>query len=47
MYTMHIINACVYTLYRAFLVAQLIENPPVMQETWVHFLGWEDTLVKR
>ena len=26
------------------LVAQMIENLPVMQETWVQFLGWEDPL---
>ena len=25
----------------ASLVAQLIENPPAVQETWVPFLGWE------
>ena len=26
----------------ASLVAQLIKNPPAMQETWVRSLGWED-----
>ena len=26
----------------AFLVAQLVKNPPTMQETWVRSLGWED-----
>ena len=30
----------------AFLVAQLVKNPPAMRETWVQFLGWEDTLEK-
>ena len=30
--------------YRAFLVAQLVKNPPAMQETWVQSLGWEDPL---
>ena len=25
-------------------VAQLVKNPPVMWETWVHSLGWEDPL---
>ena len=30
----------------ASLVAQLIKNPPAMQETLVHFLGWEDPLEK-
>ena len=28
------------------LVAQLVKNPPVMQETWVRSLGWEDPLEK-
>ena len=27
-------------------VAQLEENPPAMQETWVRSLGWEDPLEK-
>ena len=22
----------------------MVKNPPVMQETWVPFLGWEDPL---
>ena len=30
----------------ASLVAQLVKNPPVMQETRVRFLGWEDPLEK-
>ena len=28
------------------LVAQLVKNPPAMQETPVGFLGWEDPLEK-
>ena len=28
------------------LVAQLVRNPPVMQETLVRFLGWEEPLEK-
>ena len=28
----------------ASLVAQLVKNPPAMQETWVRSLGWEDPL---
>ena len=28
----------------ASLVAQLVKNPPAMQETWVQPLGWEDSL---
>ena len=27
-------------------VAQLVKNPPVMRETWVQSLGWEDLLEK-
>ena len=30
----------------ASLIAQLVENPPAMQETPVQFLGWEDPLEK-
>ena len=29
---------------RAFLVAQLVKNPPAIHETWVQSLGWEDPL---
>ena len=28
------------------LVAQMVKNPPAMQETWVRSLGQEDTLEK-
>ena len=28
----------------ASLVAQMVKNPPAMQETWVQSLGWEDLL---
>ena len=31
---------------RASLVAQMVKNLPVMQETWVQSLGWEDPLEK-
>ena len=31
---------------RAFLVAQLVKNPPAMWETWVRSLSWEDPLEK-
>ena len=27
----------------ASLVGQMVKNPPAMQETWVQFLGWEDS----
>ena len=30
----------------ASLVAQLVKNLPATQETWVRFLGWEDSLEK-
>ena len=30
----------------AFLVAQLVKNPPAMRETWVQSLGLEDPLEK-
>ena len=32
--------------FRAFLIAQLVKNPPAMQETPVRFLGREDPLEK-
>ena len=32
---------------RASLIAQLVKNPPAIQETLVLFLGWEDPLEKR
>ena len=28
-------------------MAQLVKNLPVMRETWVRSLGWEDPLEKR
>ena len=31
----------------ASLVAQLVKNPPAMQETWVQSLDWDDPLEKR
>ena len=30
----------------AFLLAQLVKNPPAMWETWVQSLGWEGPLEK-
>ena len=32
--------------YWASLIALLVDNPPVMQEIPVCFLGWEDLLEK-
>ena len=34
------------TLKQASLVAQLVKNLPVVQETLVRFLSWEDPLKK-
>ena len=28
----------------AFLVVQMVKNPPAVWETWVQSLGWEDPL---
>ena len=30
----------------ASLVSQLVKNPPIMQETWVRYVRWEDPLEK-
>ena len=30
----------------AFLIAQLVKNPPAVQETWVWPLSWEDPMEK-
>ena len=30
----------------ASLVAQLVKNPPAVQETWIQCLDWEDALEK-
>ena len=35
-----------FFVHKASLVAQLVKNPPVMRETWVQSLGWEDPLEK-
>ena len=32
--------------FSASLVAQMVKNPPAMQETWIPSLGWEDALEK-
>ena len=33
-------------ILRASLIAQLVKNPPAVQETLVRFLVWEDLLEK-
>ena len=35
-----------FLFLRASLVAQLVKNPPAMQETWFQSLVWEDPLEK-
>ena len=39
-------SAVFYKTKQGFLVAQLVENLPAMQETQVQFLGQEDCLEK-
>ena len=34
------------TLAQASLVAQLVNNPSAVRETWVQSLGWDDPLEK-
>ena len=41
----HILEST-YKWYWASLVAQLVKNPPAMQETLIQVLGWEDPLEK-
>ena len=41
-----LIFAIAYIINGASLVAQLVKNPPAMQETPVQFLGQEDPLEK-
>ena len=31
---------------RTSLVAQMVKNPPAIQETWIQALGWKDPLEK-
>ena len=41
LFKLHILK---YPWVGASLVAQMVKNPPVMWETWVHPLCWEDPL---
>ena len=37
--------ACLVLIFLSvFLVAQMVKNPPAMQQTWVPSLGWGDPL---
>ena len=40
------VDLCFGSQQDASLVAQLVKNPPAMQETWVRSLGQEDPLEK-
>ena len=45
---MHLLVVCniLVVLRKPSLVAQLVKNPPAMQETCVLSLGWKDPLEK-
>ena len=45
-YHPHLIFVLCQALYSVSLVAQMVKNPPAMQETQVRSLGWEDPLEK-
>ena len=38
------LDLCISYKDRVSLIAQLVKNPPAIQETLVQFLGWEDPL---
>ena len=35
-----------HSFFRASPVAEMVKNPPAMQETWVQSLGQEDSMEK-
>ena len=37
-------NRTLWLLFCFHMVAQMVKNPPTMQETWVQSLVWEDAL---
>ena len=39
-----LIHCGICFLKGAFVVAQMVKNPPIMQETWVQSLSWDDPL---
>ena len=43
-FSSELLNSESLDLSIAFLVAQMVKNPPAMQETWVRSLGWEGPL---
>ena len=34
----------IYHIFWASLMAQMVKNPPAMQEIWIQSLSWEDPL---
>ena len=40
--TLHVLIHLIITTFS--LLAQMVKNPPVIWETWVRSLGWEDPL---
>ena len=43
---MEIGNCCLANPTMAALVAQMVKNPPIKQETWIQSLGWKNPLEK-
>ena len=43
---MEIGNCCLANPTVASLVAQMVKNPPIIQETWIQSLGWKNPLEK-
>ena len=41
-----LIHCGICFLKGSFMVAQMVKNPPIMQETWVQSLSWDDPLEK-
>ena len=46
MYSNVLLHDCETKTSMLVLVAQTVTSLPTMRETWVRFLGWEDTLEK-
>ena len=44
LYLVFVIIISFFDIVWASLVAQMVKNPPAIQETWVPSLGWEDPL---
>ena len=40
-------NIYIYTYIYLYKVAQMVKNPPEVQDTWVQSLGQEDPLEKK